>query len=335
VAGFAPLRPGRAFFALGPESIPVLKALTIFSGNANRDLAKSICGYVETPLGNAEVTRFADGEIYVEINENVRGVNCFVVQPTCAPVNDNLMELLVMIDALKRASAGSIIAVIPYFGYARQDRKSKPRTPISARLVADLLVAAGVDRVLSIDLHAGQIQGFFNIPVDHLYAMPVLMEHLKSRFSSEAVIVSPDAGGVERARAYSKRMGTSLAIIDKRRPAPNVSEVVNIIGDVRGRDAIIVDDMIDTAGTVCAAAQAIKDKGARAVFACASHGVLSDPAIERINASPIEELIITDTIPPRAAVRACPKIKVFSVARMVGEAVKRIHHGDSISSLFI
>jgi ribose-phosphate pyrophosphokinase len=313
----------------------VLKALTIFSGNANRDLAKAICSYVETPLGNAEVTRFADGEIYVEINENVRGVNCFVVQPTCAPANDNLMELLVMIDALKRASAGSIIAVIPYFGYARQDRKSKPRTPISARLVADLLTAAGVNRVLSIDLHAGQIQGFFNIPVDHLYAMPVLIEPLKQRISSEAVIVSPDAGGVERARAYSKRLGTSLAIIDKRRPAPNVSEVVNIIGDVKGRDAIIVDDMIDTAGTVCAAAQAIKDKGARAVFAVASHGVLSNPAIERITASPIELLIITDTIPPRPEVRACAKIEVYSVAKMVGEAVKRIHHGDSISSLFI
>jgi ribose-phosphate pyrophosphokinase len=313
----------------------VHKALTIFSGNANRDLAKAICGYVETPLGNAEVTRFADGEIYVEINENVRGVNCFVVQPTCAPANDNLMELLVMIDALKRASAGSIVAVIPYFGYARQDRKSKPRTPISARLVADLLTAAGVERVLSIDLHAGQIQGFFNIPVDHLYAMPVLLEPLKQRISSEAVIVSPDAGGVERARAYSKRLGTSLAIIDKRRPAPNVSEVVNIIGDVKGRDAIIVDDMIDTAGTVCAAAQAIKDKGARAVYAVASHGVLSNPAVERIVASPIEELLITDTIPPRPEIRACTKIKVFSVAKMVGEAVKRIHHGDSISSLFI
>jgi ribose-phosphate pyrophosphokinase len=313
----------------------VLKALTIFSGNANRELAQAICRYVETPLGNAEVTRFADGEIYVEINENVRGVNCFVVQPTCTPVNDNLMELLVMIDALKRASAGSIIAVIPYFGYARQDRKTKPRTPISARLVADLITVSKVDRVLSIDLHAGQIQGFFNIPVDHLYAMPVLMEHLRTRFNHEAVIVSPDAGGVERARAFSKRLGSSLAIIDKRRPAPNVSEVVNIIGDVRGRDAIIVDDMVDTAGTLCAAAAAVKAHGARAVFACASHGVLSHPAIERITASPIEELLITDTIPPRAEVRACAKVKVLSVARLLGEAVKRIHHGDSISSLFI
>jgi ribose-phosphate pyrophosphokinase len=314
----------------------VLKALTIFSGNANPELARSICTYVEVPLGKAEVTRFADGEIYVEINENVRGVNCFVVQPTCAPANDNLMELLVMIDALKRASAGSIVAVMPYFGYARQDRKSKPRTPISARLVADLLTAAGVERVLSIDLHAGQIQGFFNIPVDHLYGMPVLMEPLKQRISPEnAVVVSPDAGGVERARAYSKRLGSSLAIIDKRRPAPNVSEVVNIIGDVKGKDAVIVDDMIDTAGTVCAAAQAIRDKGARSVYAVASHGVLSNPAVERISASPIEELLITDTIPPRPEIRACAKIKVFSVAKMVGEAVKRIHHGDSISSLFI
>ena len=327
MAGFAP--PG------APRGVVVLKALTIFSGNANRDLAKEICRYVETPLGKAEVTRFADGEIYVEINENVRGVNCFMVQPTCAPANDNLMELLVMIDALKRASAGSIVACIPYFGYARQDRKTKPRTPISARLVADLITAAGVDRVVSIDLHAGQIQGFFNIPVDHLYALPVLMDELRPRFDHNAVIVSPDAGGVERARAYSKRLGSSLAIIDKRRPAPNVSEVVNIIGDVRGRDAIIVDDMVDTAGTLCAAAQAIKAQGARAVFACATHGVLSPPAIDRVMASPIEELIVTDTIAVRPDIRACPKIKVLSVARLLGEAVKRIHHGDSISSLFI
>jgi ribose-phosphate pyrophosphokinase len=329
------LRFSVRFFLLSKTRSVVLKALTIFSGNANRDLARGVCNFVETPLGHAEVTRFADGEVYVEIKENVRGVNCFVVQPTCAPVNDNLMELLVMIDALKRASAGSIVAVIPYFGYARQDRKSKPRTPISARLVADLLTAAGVNRVLAIDLHAGQIQGFFNIPVDHVYAMPVLMDHLRTQFNSDAVIVSPDAGGVERARAYSKRLGASLAIIDKRRPAPNVSEVVNIIGDVRGRDAIIVDDMVDTAGTLCAAAQAVMDKGARAVFACASHGVLSNPALQRITASPLQELIITDTVPPREDVRACPKIKVLSVAKLLGEAVKRIHHGDSISSLFI
>jgi ribose-phosphate pyrophosphokinase len=316
----------------------VLKALTIFSGNAHRELAEAICSHVEVPLGKAQVTRFADGEVYVEIKENVRNVNCFVVQPTCTPVNDNLMELLVMVDALRRASAGSIVPVIPYFGYARQDRKAKPRTPISARLVADLLTAAGVDRVLTLDLHAGQIQGFFNIPVDHLYAMPILIDYLRSKFgpaTSEAVIVSPDAGGVERARAFSKRLGAGLAIIDKRRPAANVAEVVNIIGDVKGRDAIIVDDLIDTAGTLCAAAKGLMDHGARAVYGCASHGLLSGPALERITASPLQELIVTDTIPARPDVKANSKIKVLSVARLLGEAVKRIHVGDSISSLFI
>ena len=246
------------------------------------------------------------------------------------------MELIIMCDALRRASAGSINAVIPYYGYARQDRKVAPRTPITSKLVADLVQASGTTRVVSVDLHAGQIQGFFNIPVDHLYALPVLMDELRGRFvDQQAVIVSPDAGGVERARAYSKRLGTSLAIIDKRRPAPNVSEVVNIIGDVRGKDAIIIDDMVDTAGTLCAAAQAVKAQGARTVYACATHGVLSPPAIDRIMASPLEELIVTDTIAVRPDVRACPKVKVLSVARLLGEAVKRIHHGDSISSLFI
>jgi ribose-phosphate pyrophosphokinase len=313
----------------------VLKSFSIFSGNANRELAEAICRYLETPLGHAQVTRFSDGEVYVEINENVRGVNCFVVQPTSTPVNDNLMELLVMIDALKRASAGSIVAVIPYFGYARQDRKTKPRTPISARLVADLLTAAGVTRVLAMDLHAGQIQGFFNIPVDHLFAMPVMMEYLRTKFGPEAVIVSPDAGGVERARAFSKRLGASLAIIDKRRPTANVAEVVNIIGDVRGRDAIIVDDLIDTAGTLCAAARAVIKEGARAVYACSSHGLLSGPAVERITASPLQEVIITDSIAPRPDIRAAAKFRVLSVSRLLGEAVKRIHLGDSISSLFI
>ena len=311
------------------------KPFAIFSGNAHASLAQSLCQHLGQPLGSAKVERFADGEVYVEINQNVRGVNCFVVQPTCTPVNDNLMELLVMTDALKRSSANPIVAVIPYFGYARQDRKTRPRTPISARLAADLLTAAGVHRVLAMDLHAGQIQGFFNIPVDHIYAMPVMMEYLKTKFGSETVIVSPDAGGVERARAFSKRLDAGLAIIDKRRPAPNVAELVHIIGDVRGRDAIIIDDMVDTAGTLCAAAKGLTDKGARAVYACISHGLLSGPALERIHASTIKELIITDSIPPRPEVKASPKVRVLSVAHLLGEAVKRIHMGDSLSSLFI
>jgi ribose-phosphate pyrophosphokinase len=313
----------------------MIKALTIFGGNANRDLAESICKCVEARPGAAEVTTFSDGEIFVEINENVRGVNCFVVQPTCAPVNQNLMELLIMIDALKRASAGSIVAVVPYFGYARQDRKVKPRTPISAKLVADLITAAGADRVVSVDLHAGQIQGFFNIPVDHLFAMPVMIEYLKQHHGKDSVLVSPDAGGVERARAYSKRLNATLAIIDKRREKANVSEVMHIIGDVRGKDAILVDDMMDTAGTVTSAARALMDAGARTVSACATHAVLSGPAIERIEKSPLVEVVVTDTIPLRAEAKACAKIKQLSVARLLGEAIKRIHHGDSISSLFI
>jgi ribose-phosphate pyrophosphokinase len=313
----------------------MIKALTIFSGNANRELADAICRYVEIPPGRSEVARFSDGESYVEIGENVRGVNCFVLQSTCAPVNHNLMELLIMIDALKRASAGSIIAVMPYFGYARQDRKVKPRTPISAKLVADLITAAGADRVVGMDLHAGQIQGFFDIPFDHIYAMPVFMDYLKPRYSSDTVIVSPDAGGVERARAYAKRIGGSLAIIDKRRSAPNVSEVMNLVGDVKDKDAILVDDMIDTAGTLCLAAKAVMDAGAKSVSACATHGVLSGPALQRIEESALREVVITDTIPLTEDGKKSKKIKVMSVARLLGEAVKRIHHGDSISSLFI
>ncbi len=313
----------------------MIKALSIFSGNAHRSLAEQICRCVEVRLGAADVTTFSDGEIFVEIGENVRGVNCFVVQPTCAPVNNNLMELLVMIDALKRASAGSIVAVMPYFGYARQDRKVKPRTPISAKLVADLITAAGADRVVGLDLHAGQLQGFFNIPVDHLFAMPVMLDHLQRNHAKEPVIVSPDAGGVERARAYSKRVGGTLAIIDKRRSAANVSEVMNIIGDVKGKDTIVVDDMIDTAGTLVQAAGAVMAAGARSVSACASHAVLSGPAIRRIEESPLKEVIVTDTIPLSDEARACRKIKQLSVARLLGEAIKRIHHGDSISSLFI
>jgi len=313
----------------------MIKALSIFSGNANRELSEQICRCVEVRLGAAEVTTFSDGEIFVEIGENVRGVNCFVVQPTSAPVNNHLMELLVMIDALKRASAGSIVAVLPYFGYARQDRKVKPRTPISAKLVADLITAAGADRVVGLDLHAGQLQGFFNIPVDHLFAMPVMIDYLQRHHGKEPVIVSPDAGGVERARAYSKRLGGTLAIIDKRRSSPNVSEVMNIVGDVKGKDAVIVDDMIDTAGTLTQAATAVMAAGARSVSACASHAVLSGPAISRLEDSPLKEVIVTDTIQLRDDARACRKIKQLTVARLLGEAIKRIHHGDSISSLFI
>jgi len=314
----------------------VIKALTIFSGNSNPTIADEICKFVEIPVGRAQVTHFADGEIYVEVGENVRGVNCFVVQSTCHPVNQSLMELLIMIDALRRASAGSIVAVIPYFGYARQDRKVKPRTPITAKLVANLISAAGADRVLAMDLHAGQIQGFFDIPFDHLFAMPVFIDELRNMgYAKDAVMVSPDAGGVERARAYSKRLKASVAMIDKRRSGPNVSEVMHIVGEVKGKQAVIVDDIIDTAGTLTNAARAIMDAGARSVIACATHGVFSGPAINRISESPLQEVIITNTIPLTEEGESCPKIRVRSVGRLLGEAVKRIHHGDSISSLFI
>jgi ribose-phosphate pyrophosphokinase len=318
----------------------VLKSLSIFTGNANRPLADEICKFVEIPLGRADVTHFSDGEIYVEIGENVRGVNCFVVQPTCSPPNQSIMELLIMIDALKRASAGSIVAIIPYFGYARQDRKAKPRTPITSKLVANLIVAAGADRALAMDLHAGQIveiQGFFDIPFDHLFAMPVVIEELRALGygGDGTVVVSPDAGGVERARAFSKRLGASLAIIDKRRPAPNVSEVMNIVGDVKGLKAIIVDDIIDTAGTLTHAAQAIMDAGAASVAACASHAVFSGKAVQRITDSPLSHVVVTNTIPLSEAGQECSKVRVKSVGRLLGEAIKRIHHGDSISSLFV
>jgi ribose-phosphate pyrophosphokinase len=315
----------------------VLKSLSIFTGNSNRALAEEICKAVEIPLGRADVTHFSDGEIYVEVGENVRGVNCFVVQPTCSPVNQSLMELLIMIDALKRASAGSIVAIMPYYGYARQDRKSKPRTPITAKLAANLITAAGADRALAMDLHAGQIQGFFDIPFDHLFAMPVLIEELRSLgyVGEQTVVVSPDAGGVERARAFSKRLGAGLAIIDKRRAAANVSEVMNIVGDVRGKKAVIVDDIIDTAGTLTNAAQAIMDAGASQVASCASHAVFSGKAVHRIAESPLQHVVVTNTIPLSEAGQACAKIRVRSVGRLLGEAIKRIHHGDSISSLFV
>ncbi len=315
----------------------MLKSLSIFTGNANRPLADEICKFVEIPLGRADVTHFSDGEIYVEIGENVRGVNCFVVQPTCSPPNQSLMELLIMIDALKRASAGSIVAIIPYFGYARQDRKAKPRTPITSKLVANLIVAAGADRALAMDLHAGQIQGFFDIPFDHLFAMPVLIEELRALGygGDGTVVVSPDAGGVERARAFSKRLGASLAIIDKRRPSPGVSEVMNIVGDVKGLKAVIVDDIIDTAGTLTNAATAIMAAGAASVSSCASHAVFSGKAVQRISDSPLSHVVVTNTIPLSEAGQECSKVRVKSVGRLLGEAIKRIHHGDSISSLFV
>jgi ribose-phosphate pyrophosphokinase len=313
----------------------LFKKVCLFSGNANPELARDIAAYLETPLGKIKVQRFSDGETFVEINENVRGVDAFVIQPTSSPVNDHVMELLIIADTLRRASAATITAVIPYYGYGRQDRKVAPRTPISAKLVADLIESSGVDRVVSIDLHAGQIQGFFNIPFDHLYGMPVMLEdYLKKNFDSTAVVVSPDAGGVERARAYSKRLNASLAIIDKRRERANVSEVMNLIGDVKGKQCIIVDDMIDTAGTLTGAAKALVGYGATKVVACATHGVLSGPAIQRIMESPIDEVIVSDTIPLSPAARTCTKIKQVSMARLLGEAIKRIHSSDSVSSLF-
>ena len=313
-----------------------VKRFCLFTGNANPALATEIAKVLDTPLGEARVSRFSDGETFCEIGENVRGLDTYVIQPTCSPVNDNLMELLIMCDALRRASATSITAVMPYYGYARQDRKVAPRTPITSKLVADLLVSSGVSRVLSVDLHAGQIQGFFNIPLDHLYALPVFLEdYLKSRFNKDSVFVAPDAGGVERTRAYSKRLGASLAIIDKRRERANVSEVMHIIGDVTGKDCIIVDDMIDTAGTLCNAARAIMDGGARSVVACATHGVLSGPAVQRIEESPLEEVVVTNSVLASEEARASKKIKFLSIGRLLGEAIRRIHNSDSVSSLFV
>ena len=313
----------------------MLKSISLFSGNANPALAASIAGALEVPLARLKIGRFSDGEIAVEIGENVRGVDVYVLQSTCTPVNDALMEMLIMCDALRRASAASITAVMPYYGYARQDRKVAGRTPITAKLVADLIATAGVDRVLTIDLHAGQIQGFFNIPVDNLYAMPVLLEQLRAMTFHEPVMVSPDAGGVERARAYAKRLNASLAIIDKRRERANVSEVMNIIGHVKGRDCVLLDDMIDTAGTLTNAAKALHDAGARRVYAAAAHAVLSGPAVNRIIDSPLTEVIVTDTVPLREEARGHAKFRVASVSRLLAEAIRRIHNSDSISSLFV
>jgi ribose-phosphate pyrophosphokinase len=313
----------------------LFKKVCLFSGNANPQLASDIAQYLEAPLGKCKVTRFSDGESFVEIGENVRGVDAFVIQPTSVPTNDNVMELLIMADALRRASAGSITAVIPYYGYARQDRKVAPRTPITAKLVADLIQTSGVNRVVSVDLHAGQIQGFFNIPFDNLFALPVFLEdYLKKRFDSSSVFVSPDAGGVERTRAYSKRLDAGLAIVDKRRERANVSEVMNLIGEIKGKECIIIDDLIDTAGTLCGAATALAEKGAKRVVACATHGVLSGPAVQRIVDSPLAEVVVTDTIALSESAKKCPKIKQVSIARLLGEAIKRIHSSDSVSSLF-
>ncbi len=319
--------------------------LKIFAGNSNLPLAQEICASQDSSLGTADIRTFSDGEIAVEITENVRGGDIFVVQSICTPGNDHLMELLLMIDAFKRASANRITAVIPYYGYARQDRKVAPRVPISAKLVADLITTAGASRVLTVELHAGQIQGFFNIPVDNLFSSQVLLPYLQSRIGREPVsVVSPDAGGVERARAFAKRMGASLAIIDKRRAQEEDSAIdgkanrdvveMNVIGEVDGRIAILVDDMVDTAGTLTAAADAIQAAGAKSVIACCTHAVLSGPAIERIQASALEELVVTNSIPLRPEARAVEKIRVLSLAPLIGEAIRRIHNEESISSLF-
>jgi ribose-phosphate pyrophosphokinase len=308
--------------------------LKLFTGNANRPLAEEIAQNLRVPLSDAEVTRFSDGEVYVQVNENVRGADVFLIQPTCPPVNDTLMELLIMTDAMRRASARRITAVLPYYGYARQDRKVQPRVPISAKLVADLLEAAGIDRVLALDLHAGQIQGFFKIPVDHLFAAPVMIDYLGKKELRDAVIVAPDAGGVERARAIAKRLNAGLAIIDKRREGPNSAVAMHLIGDVRDRDAVVIDDMIATAGTLIQAVGALVREGARRILACGVHAVLSGPAMERIAGSPLEEVVVTNSIPVSDAKRAA-RVTVLSVAPLLGEAIRRIHDEESVSTLFV
>ncbi len=308
--------------------------LKLFSGNANRPLAEEIAAKLGVPLGQAEVARFSDGEVFVQIDENVRGADVFVLQPTSPPVNDNLMELLVMLDAFKRASAQRITAVLPYYGYGRQDRKVQPRVPISAKLVADLITVAGAHRLLALDLHAGQIQGFFDIPVDHLFAAPVVIDYVGKLGLEDLVVVSPDAGGVERARAIAKRLYAGLAIIDKRREGPNVSVFMHLIGDVRGRDCLIIDDMIDTAGTLVQAADALRREGARRILACGIHPVLSGPALPRIEGAPLEQLVVTNSI-PLGKDKEHPKITVLSVAPLLAEAIRRIHDEESVSTLFI
>jgi len=312
--------------------------LVLTSGRANSTLSQEIATFLGTRLAETDVTEFSDGEVFVQVNENVRGADVFVIQPTCYPVNRNIMELLIMIDALKRASAFRITAVIPYYGYGRQDRKVQPRVPITAKLLADLITAAGAHHVLTMDLHAGQIQGFFDIPVDNLFAAPILLEYFQDRLAKgvwrDLVAVSPDAGGVERARAFAKRLGTSLAIMDKRRTGPNEAKIMHVIGDVRGRDVILLDDIIDTAGTITQAAEALREDGARRILASCTHPVLSGRAIERLEASEIEEVVVTNTIPLREE-QASKKITVLSVAPLLGEAIRRIHTETSVSSLFV
>lgn len=307
----------------------------VFSGNSNPILTRKVCDYLGVPVGGAKVKRFSDGEIQIEIDVNVRARQVYVVQSTCRPVNDHLVELLLLIDALKRSSAQRITAVIPYYGYSRQDKKVAPRVPISAKLVANLITHAGANRVITMDLHAGQIQGFFDIPVDNLYAAPVTIDYLRENFSGDLVVVSPDAGGVERARAFAKRLNADLAIVDKRRDAPNVAKAMAVIGSVEGKIAIILDDMVDTAGTLTEAALAVSEKGAREVHACCAHPVLSGPAIDRISDSVLKSLVVTDTIPLSDKAAACGKIKVLSIAELVGEAIIRSYRGDSVTSLFV
>jgi ribose-phosphate pyrophosphokinase len=320
-------------------SKPVLfmshERLKVFAGNANRPLAEEICQALNKWVGEAMVKVFADGEIYVQINENVRGADVFVIQPTSTPVDRHLMELLLMIDALKRASAQRITAVLPYYGYARQDRKDKPRVPISARLVAAILETAGADRVLTLDLHAPQIQGFFDIPVDHLFAMPVMIEYFRARNIPGLTVVSPDAGGVERARGFAKRLNAPLAIIDKRREEANVAEVMNVVGEVKGRNCLLVDDLIDTAGTLVKGAEALLEKGATSVSACATHAVLSGPAVSRIEESELTEVVCTNSIPLSEEARRSSRIKSLSIARLMADAIRSIHEETSVSTLFV
>ncbi|OGW33128.1 MAG: phosphoribosylpyrophosphate synthetase [Nitrospirae bacterium GWC2_56_14] len=311
------------------------REIKIFTGNANPALAQELCQKMNIPLGNALVGCFSDGEINVQIVDNVRGMDVFVVQPTSSPGNRHLMELLIMIDALKRASSARITAVLPYYGYSRQDRKVQPRVPITSKLVADLITTAGANRVLTVDLHAGQIQGFFNIPVDNLFAAPVLLDYIRAKTFKNLAVVSPDAGGVERARAFAKRLGASLAIIDKRRDKPNEAQVMNIIGDVKGHDCLLLDDMVDTAGTLAEGAGALKANGAGNIYAACTHAVLSGPAVQRINDSPLSELITTNTIALDSKQKECKKLKVLSVAPLLAEAITRIHEETSLSSLFV